>query len=198
MIVSGSARGQEPATGPAAGEVPVPAEVVRVIELPAPDGWPDRELPPLTREEVARLQVALALAGFDPGAHHGRLDRATARALEAFQRRAGLEPCGCPTLETVEALGIPLLHILRLSGPPPPEPVPPTGERADEGGRETYTATPTEPGGWAYGWPVVLHRRVELGPPEPTPIRNVPDRAGVRPPGVRPAPPDPRAFGRGR
>jgi peptidoglycan hydrolase-like protein with peptidoglycan-binding domain len=58
--------------------------------------------------EVLRLQVALARAGFDPGVRSGILDAETETSLRQFQLARGLEACGCPSYETVLALGVPV------------------------------------------------------------------------------------------
>lgn len=87
-----------------------PAPSVRVVELV--DGSGTRlertVLEPMTPAEVLRLQVALARAGYDPGVRSGVIDAETETALRQLQLARGLEACGCPSYETILALGVPV------------------------------------------------------------------------------------------
>ena len=73
-----------------------PAEGRRSLEL----------MHPLTAPEIASVQRRLAELGYRPGEPDGALDGATRRALEAFQRREGLEVCGCVDVRTVRRLDL--------------------------------------------------------------------------------------------
>lgn len=85
-----------------------PARSIRVVELVDASGTRLERtvLEPMTPAEVLRLQVALAKAGFDPGVRTGVVDAATETALRQFQLARGLEACGCPSYETILALGV--------------------------------------------------------------------------------------------
>lgn len=87
-----------------------PASSLRVIELVDGSGTRLERtiLEPMLPAEVLRLQVALARAGFDPGVRTGILDTETETSLRQFQLARGLEVCGCPSYETVLALGVPV------------------------------------------------------------------------------------------
>ncbi len=87
-----------------------PASSLRVIELVDASGSRlERSImEPMLPAEVLRLQVALARAGFDPGVRSGVVDVETETALRQFQLARGLEACGCPSYETVLALGVPV------------------------------------------------------------------------------------------
>ena len=88
----------------------LPASSIRVVELvDAAGARLERAiLEPMLPAEVLRLQVALAQAGFDPGVRSGAVDAETETALRRFQLARGLETCGCPSYETVLALGLPV------------------------------------------------------------------------------------------
>ncbi|MFN2383293.1 MAG: peptidoglycan-binding domain-containing protein [Gemmatimonadota bacterium] len=96
-----------------------PAATIRVVEVLDPQtGRMAREvIGSLSPAEVLRLQVELAGAGFDPGVRTGALDRATRDALATLQAARGLEICGCPTYETVIALGV-LPQVVEASADP--------------------------------------------------------------------------------
>ena len=85
-----------------------PAQAIRVVELVDVSGTRLERtvLEPMTPAEVLRLQVALGRAGFDPGVRSGIVDAETATALQQFQLARGLEACGCPSYETILALGV--------------------------------------------------------------------------------------------
>ena len=87
-----------------------PAQAIRVVELVDASGTRLERtvLEPMTPAEVLRLQVALARSGFDPGVRSGVVDAETAAALQQFQLARGLEACGCPSYETILALGVPV------------------------------------------------------------------------------------------
>lgn len=87
---------------------PEPAAAVRVVEFfdPATGQREHATAAQLGPGEIAALQRALERAGV-PVTPTGRLDAATAAALARFQTRSGLEPCGCPSYETLVALGLP-------------------------------------------------------------------------------------------
>lgn len=87
-----------------------PAQAIRVIELVDASGTRLERtvLEPMTPAEVLRLQVALGRAGFDPRVRSGLVDAETATALRQFQLARGLEACGCPSYETILALGVPV------------------------------------------------------------------------------------------
>jgi peptidoglycan hydrolase-like protein with peptidoglycan-binding domain len=87
-----------------------PAQAIRVVELVDASGMRLERtvLEPVTPAEVLRLQVALGRAGYDPGVRTGVVDAETASALRQFQLARGLEPCGCPSYETILALGVPV------------------------------------------------------------------------------------------
>ncbi|MFQ5680397.1 MAG: peptidoglycan-binding domain-containing protein [Gemmatimonadota bacterium] len=84
---------------------------VRVVEHFDPEsGARAREvMQPLTAREILGVQEALRRAGYAfpewPEAP-GRLGEGTRDALRRFQRDRELEPCGCPSYETVVALGL--------------------------------------------------------------------------------------------
>ena len=87
-----------------------PAQAIRVVELVDVSGarLERTVLEPMTPAEVLRLQVALGRAGIDPGVRSGVVDTETATALRQFQLARGLEACGCPSYETILALGVPV------------------------------------------------------------------------------------------
>lgn len=87
-----------------------PASSIRVVELVDDSGTRLERaiLEPMLPAEVLRLQVALGRAGFDPGVRSGAVDAETEIALRQFQLARGLEACGCPSYETVLALGVPV------------------------------------------------------------------------------------------
>ncbi len=87
-----------------------PAQAIRVVELVDASGTRLERtvLEPMTPAEVLRLQVALGRSGFDPGVRSGIVDAETATALRQFQLARGLEACGCPSYETILALGVPV------------------------------------------------------------------------------------------
>lgn len=87
-----------------------PAQAIRVVELVDASGarLERTVLEPMTPAEVLRLQVALGRSGFDPGVRSGIVDAETATALRQFQLARGLEACGCPSYETILALGVPV------------------------------------------------------------------------------------------
>ena len=87
-----------------------PAQAIRVIELVDAAGsrLERTVLEPMTPAEVLRIQVALGRTGFDPGVRSGLVDAETATALQQFQLARGLEACGCPSYETILALGVPV------------------------------------------------------------------------------------------
>jgi peptidoglycan hydrolase-like protein with peptidoglycan-binding domain len=60
-----------------------------------------------TPATIRALQFALAGKGYDPGPRDGRLDPATIDAVHHFQKARGL-PQGAVTIETLDALGVPL------------------------------------------------------------------------------------------
>ncbi|MGH7570608.1 MAG: peptidoglycan-binding domain-containing protein [Gemmatimonadota bacterium] len=101
LLVAGPARAQD-RIGPASS--------IRIVELV--DGAGTRLertiLEPMLPAEVLRLQVALARVGFDPRVRSGVVDAETETALRQFQLARGLEACGCPSYETVLALGVPV------------------------------------------------------------------------------------------
>ena len=68
--------------------------------------WP-RDLVPLTRTQVQRLQAALTQHGFDSGAPDGAIGPATRDALRRWQRSAALPPDGYPTLDQLTLLAGP-------------------------------------------------------------------------------------------
>lgn len=84
-----------------------PAEEIRVAEVANAFGARREVVADLWPDEVLRIQVELARAGYDPGVRTGRLDSETRRALTRFQAARRLVICGCPSYETVVALGIP-------------------------------------------------------------------------------------------
>jgi len=65
--------------------------------------WP-RELQALSRTQLAALQTALNLRGFDCGPADGALGPATRAALRGYQRSVGLPADGYPTLELLQRL----------------------------------------------------------------------------------------------
>lgn len=85
-----------------------PATAVRVIEVVDPrSGSSVRQVADdLTPAEIARVQRALAAAGFVSGRATGTLNPATRLALGRFQAARGLHRCECVSYETVVALGI--------------------------------------------------------------------------------------------
>jgi peptidoglycan hydrolase-like protein with peptidoglycan-binding domain len=87
-----------------------PAQAIRVVELVDASGTRLERtvLEPMTPAEVLRLQVALGRSSYDPGVRSGVVDAETAAALRQFQLARGLEPCGCPSYETILALGVPV------------------------------------------------------------------------------------------
>lgn len=87
-----------------------PAQAIRIVELVDASGTRLERtvLEPMTPAEVLRLQVALSRAGYDPGVRSGVVDAETASALRQFQLARGLEACGCPSYETILALGVPV------------------------------------------------------------------------------------------
>ncbi|MGH7549278.1 MAG: peptidoglycan-binding domain-containing protein [Gemmatimonadota bacterium] len=100
-----------------------PASSLRVVELVDTSGARLERtiLEPMLPAEVLRLQIALTRAGFDPGVRSGIVDIETETALRQFQLARGLEACGCPSYETVLALGVPVqvvgrAEIRRASG----------------------------------------------------------------------------------
>ncbi|HET6617974.1 MAG TPA: peptidoglycan-binding domain-containing protein [Gemmatimonadota bacterium] len=84
------------------------ASSIRVVEIVDP--WTGERIrtvaEDLTAPEIARIQRALASAGFDPGRATGRLDSATLLAVGRFQASRGLFWCDCVTYETILALRI--------------------------------------------------------------------------------------------
>jgi peptidoglycan hydrolase-like protein with peptidoglycan-binding domain len=87
-----------------------PAPAIRVVELVDASGTRLERtvLEPMTPAEILRLQVALSGAGYDPGVRSGVVDAETATALRQFQLARGLDACGCPSYETILALGVPV------------------------------------------------------------------------------------------
>jgi peptidoglycan hydrolase-like protein with peptidoglycan-binding domain len=87
-----------------------PARAIRVVELVDASGTRLERtvLEPMTPAEVLRLQVALGRSGFDPGVRSGVVDAETEIALRQFQLARDLEVCGCPSYETILALGVPV------------------------------------------------------------------------------------------
>ncbi|HUF90277.1 MAG TPA: peptidoglycan-binding domain-containing protein [Gemmatimonadota bacterium] len=85
-----------------------PATAVRVIEVIDPrSGSSVRQVAEdLTPAEIARVQRALAAAGFVTGRATGTLNPTTRLALGRFQAARGLHRCECVSYETVVALGI--------------------------------------------------------------------------------------------
>lgn len=67
-----------------------------------------------TGPDVTALQQALSKAGFDPGGSDGNFGPGTQRAVQAFQRSAGIAPDGTVGPQTAAALG--------LGGALPPQP----------------------------------------------------------------------------
>lgn len=65
--------------------------------------WP-RDLLPLSRAEIFRMQEALAAKGFSSGAADGLFGPATRSALRAYQRSAGLTADGFPDAELLRRL----------------------------------------------------------------------------------------------
>ena len=84
------------------------ASSIRVVEVVDP--WTGERIrtvaEDLTASEIARIQRALASAGFDPGRATGLLDSATLLAVGRFQASRGLFWCDCVTYETILALRI--------------------------------------------------------------------------------------------
>lgn len=58
--------------------------------------------------EVLQVEQRLSQMGFDPGDIDGRWNDKTERALENFQKQAGLSPTGNLNLTTLSALGVQL------------------------------------------------------------------------------------------
>lgn len=173
---------------------------------------------PLAGREVLALQRALLRAGASPGTPDGRLGPATRAALRRFQAEQGLRPCGCPSYETVLALGLEPrvgrvvvgsgreadagtgVRVIRPSGivagtggvgAPGAEGVA-AGEPGREGRSEVAPGEP--PAGHWLPW-IVPGVLVVPGPTLAPPPRNAgtpaPPRPprGVSPPGIRPSPP---------
>lgn len=87
---------------------PQPAEAIRVVEIYDPATGERRYATSgqLTRGEMAAIQAALGRAGLPTGLT-GRRDPSTVTVLRRFQRERDLDACGCPSYETVVALGLP-------------------------------------------------------------------------------------------
>ena len=96
-----------------------PSTSIRVIEVVDPwSGVSVREVADdLTPAEIARVQRALAAAGFVTGRATGRLNTDTRLALGRFQASRGLARCECVSYETVIALGIRPLVVAVIQGP---------------------------------------------------------------------------------
>lgn len=62
--------------------------------------------PPVGKELLRELELALARYGFDPGEPDGVWTHASQAALLNFQLSAGLDPSGAVTLATLERLGL--------------------------------------------------------------------------------------------
>jgi hypothetical protein len=60
----------------------------------------------LTPQEILSIQKALRAAGYRLSWLTGQLDQPTRQALRAFQEGRGLVVCGCPSYETIVALGL--------------------------------------------------------------------------------------------
>ena len=65
--------------------------------------WP-RHLPPMSREQLKTLQVALSERGFDAGEPDGVQGPATRAGVRAFQQSRGLVPDGYATVELLDLL----------------------------------------------------------------------------------------------
>jgi hypothetical protein len=85
-----------------------PASSIRVIEFVDPySGERNRRVAEdLTPAEIARVQHALAAAGFDAGRATGLWNATTRHELGRFQASRGLTQCECLTYESLVALGI--------------------------------------------------------------------------------------------
>lgn len=96
-----------------------PAAAVRVIEVVDPwSGSSVRQVADdLTPAEIARVQRALAAAGFVTGRATGTLNPATRLALGRFQAARGLHRCECVSYETVVALGIRPMVVAAVRAP---------------------------------------------------------------------------------
>lgn len=64
--------------------------------------WPDE--PPLTRDQIAKVQAGLALLGHDPGEADGLMGPATQAALRDWQQEVGLPADGYPDREILRRL----------------------------------------------------------------------------------------------
>jgi hypothetical protein len=96
-----------------------PTTAIRVIEIVDPaSGLSARQVADdLTPAEIARVQRALAAAGFVTGRATGTLNPATRVALGRFQAARGLSRCECVSYETIVALGIRPLVVAAIYAP---------------------------------------------------------------------------------
>ncbi|MFT4076001.1 MAG: peptidoglycan-binding domain-containing protein [Asticcacaulis sp.] len=63
-----------------------------------------------SREKIMEVQRALAAKGYNPGPVDGQLGKQTVSAMQKFQADNGL-PQGQPSVEAVQALGVPLIPL---------------------------------------------------------------------------------------
>ena len=62
------------------------------------------EVPKMTSDEIKKVQLALAAAGFDPGAADGKMGSQTIQAVKKFQEANGLKADGVIGKETWDKL----------------------------------------------------------------------------------------------
>ena len=107
-----------PALGGEASAQRLPADAVPIVERVDPVTKTLREVvrTPLPAGAVRAIQDALDHR-HAPLAATGRLDRGTRAALRAFQAERGLRISGQPDVETVRALGIPLVRVSDTAPP---------------------------------------------------------------------------------
>ena len=65
-----------------------------------------------SKEKIMEVQRALAAKGYNPGPIDGQLGKQTVSAMQKFQADNGL-PQGQPSVEAVQALGVPLIPLNR-------------------------------------------------------------------------------------
>ena len=72
-------------------------------EPPLRAAWPTTDRP-LSRTQAKEMQTRLQKMGYDVGELDGKLGEKASDALRQFQRKAGMEPDGYPTLKVLERM----------------------------------------------------------------------------------------------
>jgi len=193
--------------------LPAPAgaqDAVRVVEAVSQTTG-DRQryvVRDLDEAEIKAVQAALRDQGYIGIGWTGRLDDGTVEGLRRFQQERGLVECGCISYETIVALGLRPEVVATVSA----DPVPAAGDGYASGYRSGYTSGIYYP----VGIPIYVPRpppceedpcaehhgdRPDVGSEDGSQVTiGAPGVAGTGgaggtavPPGIRPAPPNPRS-----